>query len=129
MTTRSLLFAALLALAGTGASCDSGSAQPAVCDRDGCVVPLAEVMGACGPDLHTTTTDCPGVTVKTGACGDITHVQIVTVNPIQDCYFTTSSGQLVGAVVRSDSGFTKMAGTVPTAECPATTQVCDHTPP
>jgi hypothetical protein len=128
MTIRGLVLAAVVAaLAGCGEP--SSGAAPGECDHDGCVVPLAEVAAVCGPSLHAASTDCPGTKVQTGTCGDVTHLRITTVSPIQDCYFTTTSGQLVGAIVRSDSGFTKLAGAVPTEECPATTLACDHTPP
>jgi hypothetical protein len=124
MSIQHLVLGTLVSVVVGGlAGCDSAAGPPATCDHDGCVIPLTEVT-VCGPTLHAATTDCPGTTVETGTCGTVTHVKITTVNPIHDCYYTTSSGQLVGAVVRSDSGFTKVAGTVPTQPCPASTQVC-----
>jgi hypothetical protein len=49
------------------------------------------------------------------------------VGPDHDCYYDTA-GVLVGGISRSDAGFIKHAGTIPAEACPATTQVCDHTP-
>jgi hypothetical protein len=130
MSIKRLILATLLAMTSGLSGCGSEGGpnqQSSTCDHDGCVIPLTDVT-VCGPSLKAATMDCPGTTVSTGTCGDVTHVKITTVNPIHDCYYTTSSGQLVGAVVRSDAGFTKVAGTIPAGACPAETQVCDHTP-
>jgi hypothetical protein len=118
-------FALLLASA-----CDKASRAQAddVCTSDNCIVPLADIGGVCGPSLGARTKDCPGVAVSTAPCGALTHVVVETVGPAEDCYYDTASGALVGGIVRSDAGFTKIAGTIPPQDCPATAQVCDHTP-
>jgi hypothetical protein len=96
------------------------------CTSDNCVVPLADLGGVCGPTLKAATMDCRGTTVSTGPCGALTHVSIKTVQPRHDCYYDAASGALVGGIVRSDSGFTKIAGTIPSVDCPVDTEVCDH---
>lgn len=108
----------------------ASEAGPEVCAQDGCAVPLSapEVNGVCGPSLHARANDCPGLTVRSGTCGPLTHLELQTVGPKQDCWYTTATGELVAAVLRSDAGFTKVAGTVPADACPTTAQVCDHTP-
>ena len=123
-------------LAGPEASVDGHSSSVETgdgCTSDNCVVPLADIEGVCAPTLRVATMDCPGTTVFYGPCGALTHVTVMTVGPVQDCYYDTTSGALVGGIVRSDAGFTKIAGTVPTDACPTTeqvlTRVCDHAVP
>jgi hypothetical protein len=99
------------------------------CTSDNCVVPLADIEGVCARRLDVATKDCDGVTATTGPCGALTHLQLATVGPAQDCYYDAASGALVGGLVRSDAGFTKIAGTIPPDSCPATTQVCNHPTP
>jgi hypothetical protein len=123
---------ATLAILSALAACDKTAPAQAgadVCTSDNCVVPLADIEGVCARRLDIATKDCPGVTVTTGPCGALTHAQLATVGPVQDCYYDAASGTLVGGLVRSDAGFTKIAGTIPPDACPATTQVCDHTTP
>ena len=140
MTTKALLLTAALTLLASacdsspaGQNPDSGGpkseAGADACDHDGCIVPLAELNGACAKTLQSATTECPGVTVDTGPCGELTHVKVTTVNPTHDCWYQTATGELVGGIGRSDSGFTKVAGFIPIGDCPATTRTCDHTPP
>jgi hypothetical protein len=140
MTTKVLLLTATLTLLASacesspaGQNSDAGGtnteAGPDACDHDGCIVPIAELSGrACPPTLDAAKTDCPGVIVDTGPCGELTHVRVTTANPIHDCFYDTTTGELVGGIGRSDSGFTKVAGFIPIGDCPATTRACDHTP-
>jgi hypothetical protein len=141
MTSRLALGIALLL---TVAACDktsAGSAGPPsgaggsdpgseeVCASDNCIVPVSNIEGVCAPTLQAATKDCPGVVVNQGPCGEITHITITTPGPTQDCYYDTASGNLIGGIVRSDAGFTKIAGTIPVLGCAPTTQVCTGTIP
>jgi hypothetical protein len=106
---------------------DGTEAASEVCTHDGCIVPLADANAACGPSLYARANDCPGVTVTEGLCGGFTHLVVQTPGPAEDCYYDPATGAPVGAVLRSDAGFTKIAGHVPSENCPAPlTVVCDH---
>lgn len=98
------------------------------CTHDGCVVPLAAIESVCARTLAAATNNCVGTTVWEGPCGSLTHVQIQTVNPIDDCWYDANTGALVGGVVRSDSSFTEVAGTTTDQVCPASTKVCELQP-
>jgi hypothetical protein len=123
-TFSSLLISALLALS---VGCNSGSSASDACLHENCVVPLADIMGACAPTLQQAMTNCPYTKVETGPCGALTFVKVTTINPIDECYYETATGALKGGIARSDAGFTKIAGDVPAETCTATTLACDHT--
>jgi hypothetical protein len=138
-TLRALLVAATIVAAGCdGTTCPPNLGTSAVmngdgaaeaptdgCTHDGCVVPLASIESVCLPTLSAATNNCVGTTVWEGPCGSLTHVQIQTANPIDDCWYDATTGALLGGVVRSDSGFTKVAGTTTDQVCPASTKVCE----
>jgi hypothetical protein len=124
-----LVLTALSACDGTSSAqqaTDSGAETGSTpCTHDGCMVTLAEIASACPATFDgATTSACTYATVSKGPCGALTHVAIQTINPLEDCYYDMASGALVGGISRSDAGFTKIAGTIPTAACPATTGVC-----
>jgi hypothetical protein len=122
-----------LAILLAAAACDKTTPAPneasLACTSDNCIVPLADIEGVCATTLERATASCPGVTVSSGPCGALTHLALQTVGPAHDCYYDAASGALAGGIVRSDAGFTKIAGTVPPDACPATSPACDHESP
>jgi hypothetical protein len=124
MTRRLLVPVFTLAFGALG--CDGSSpmdspSPSATCTHDDCAVPISDIASACATTLAAATTSwCVNGVVATGPCGTLTHVSIKTIGPLEDCYYDTASGALVGGISRSDDGFTKRAGTIPTEDCPVT---------
>lgn len=106
----------------------AGTGGSDACDHDGCVVPLSAATGVCPSTFSVMPVSCPGVLVQYARCGSLDHVEIATVGPRHDCYYDGASHALVGAIIRSDAGFTKRAGTIPTEECPAVNTFLCGTP-
>lgn len=111
------------------AACDTtGAADQAYppCTQDGCHVSLAEATAVCAPTYAEATTSCPGVTARFGPCdATFNRVRLDLQPAAHDCYYAQTTGQLVGAVLRSDAGFTRVAGNVPETVCAEPTSLCD----
>jgi hypothetical protein len=127
------LGAALLASfacdAPTGANATADAAtEDGACTHESCVVSVASVVasGACPTTLHEAITTCPYAEVATDTCGGLTHARITFVGHANECYYAPATGMLVAARVRSDAGFTRVAGDVPSDTCVPTSVGCDH---